>query len=250
MSDTLKHPPYGNWRVQNEDGRIMFRCDDRKARWYLSKGLAVSISPDTIRLTFKPKGEGHTEEFWLQDKYNVCVVCGHEKELTKHHVLPKCYRKYFPEELKSHYAYDVLVLCRKCHKSYESHADDLKKQLAIEYESPLEGVGASVDQVLVKVKYAAKAILKYRKKMPQSRIAEFTSILAAYCQKEIDEETIKACSCLDPNMNKDYISHGQGVIDRVTDLEIFARRWREHFVCTMNPMYMPEGWAVERSYKR
>src|ERR1041384_8499749 len=50
-------PPYGNCAVLPPDSDVvMFRCNDDRRSWYLSRGLAAVVSKDpaVIRLTFKP----------------------------------------------------------------------------------------------------------------------------------------------------------------------------------------------------
>lgn len=39
---------YGNWQVQSPDGILMFRCESKKANWYLSRDLAESVSENII----------------------------------------------------------------------------------------------------------------------------------------------------------------------------------------------------------
>lgn len=53
-------------------------------------------------------------------------------------------------------------------------------------------------------------------------------------------------------MNKDYISHGELVVRAVKDrgeLKLFQRKWRQHFVDTMQPQFLPKLWSVEHDPK-
>ena len=41
---------------------------------------------------------------------------GNIGNLTRHHVVPHCYRRNFPQELKAYCSHDVLPLCHSCHE--------------------------------------------------------------------------------------------------------------------------------------
>ena len=79
---------YGNCQVLSPEGILMFRCDQKKANWYLNRDLADPINNDplVIKLKFEPKGLGnHAKPFGLTEMVNKCVNCGSEEFLTKHH---------------------------------------------------------------------------------------------------------------------------------------------------------------------
>ena len=97
MTRPLKTNLYGNFHVLSPEGDIMFHCNEDKINWYLTRNLADKISPTAIQLRFKPNGPGHMgDHYYMSQKENKCVVCGTESQLTRHHVIPYCYRRYFP----------------------------------------------------------------------------------------------------------------------------------------------------------
>jgi len=129
---------YGNCKVFSPQDELMFLCLEKKAKWYLDRGLAIIVKEDPleIKLTFQPNGKGHTfnSAYYLAKKENKCVVCGETdiKELTKHHVVPSEYVKHFPLEVKSRSSHDIVAICQKCHYDYENnHAQKLKMMLLI-----------------------------------------------------------------------------------------------------------------------
>jgi len=78
------------------DGIEMCRLSAEKAQWYLSKNLAQPMDePKCIKLNFKPNGLGFTrcQDFYFQNRKNKCVVCGSEKDLSRHHIVPKYCRR-------------------------------------------------------------------------------------------------------------------------------------------------------------
>eukprot|EP00798_Chlamydomonas_sp_ICE-L_P011060 gene11060-18667_t len=52
-------------------------------------------------------------------------------------VVPACYRKNFPIQLKSHRSHDVVLLCFDCHQVAQKAAERVKRQIADELSIPL-----------------------------------------------------------------------------------------------------------------
>jgi len=249
-NNTLKTPLYGNCRVQNPDGVHIFNCGEKKANWYLKRDLAsvICLEPFTIQLKFIPNGHGHANDnFYLQKRQNICVSCGINEGLTKHHVVPYCYRKFFPEHLKNHTAYDILPLCSECHENYEIHAQQLKKQLADEYAIQHENAKV-LDTELKNVCLAASALLNHSDSIPPERNAYLTAILIDYFNKdEITREDLEKAANLEYNTQRaNYKPEGQAVVENISDISLFVQRWRKHFVDSLKPQYMPQHWIVER----
>lgn len=242
---TMNKLPYGNYKVLDHKGNLMFRCEPKKFHWYIDRGLAKKINEKTIQLLFEPAGRGHIgDEFYLSEKLNNCVVCGSDKYLTKHHVVPKCYKKYFPDDLKNHSSHDVLVLCSCCHEKYEILALSLKEEIASEYNMPVGGT-VDIDFDALKAKKAANALILHRHEMPLQRIEELEQRIKDYFNKaNINETNIVEAANLITGGN--YVYHGQYVVSRITDLNAFVKRWRLHFVKTMKPRNLPVAWDVER----
>lgn len=55
----------------------------------------VSDDPLRVRLNFEPQGRPDSQEdYYLQQKDNICVVCGSGEHLIRKQVIPKEYRRY------------------------------------------------------------------------------------------------------------------------------------------------------------
>jgi len=255
MSKTLANPPYGNCKVLDLAGKLMFRCGPDKVQWYLDRDLARVISTDdpfTIQLTFVTNGPGHVgDDYFLQDKANVCVVCASTDMLTMHHVVPRCYRRHFPEQLKSHSSHDVVVLCIDCHEDYEHHAFKLKQEIAKEYGVPVSGKGVCVDECLRLVRSAGGTLSRYRPQLPAKREQELLDVLRDYYGRDaITDEDIEEAAAIDHRVTEDFVHHGKYVVANTPDLEAFVKRWRKHFIVTMKPQHLPDGWDLERTIHR
>lgn len=95
-----KTPLYHNAKMLAPDGEPLCVCDNRKADWYVQKGLAEVVEEDplTVRLRFEPSGrpEGVAGQYYLIVKSNVCVVCGAEDSYLRKYIVPHEYRRFFP----------------------------------------------------------------------------------------------------------------------------------------------------------
>lgn len=199
-------------------------------------------------MNFKPKGEGERNcKFQLEDKENICVVCGESDGLTRHHVVEYEYRKHFPLSYKSHNSYDVLLLCSICHAKYEIEAMKLKKKISVKYNIPLSGLGWKNCSKLMSIKKAGAALLKHKDKIPNERREELEMILKNhYNVDKVDEELCKNALEIQTIIKYDhYISHGEGVVKNLEDLIDFIEMWRSHFLETMKPQYLSHHWSVK-----
>ena len=248
MSRLLKNIPkdrkiYGNCRVLSPNGILMFRCDERKANWYLRRNLGeiVSNNPLVVRLNFEPNGLGnHNKQFGLSDMPNICVVCGTKNHLTRHHVVPYCYRKNLPIELKSHNHHDILPVCVDCHEYYEKFADKLKSELSTKYNAPLN---VKVDKEILRYRKMSSLVLRNDINIPTNRITELRSKIKSFLGiKRLTRKRLTQLSRVELRINK---THGQIVISNV-DIKEFVQMWRKHFVDSTNPKFLPDNWKIDK----
>jgi len=235
---------YGNFKVESPDGILMFRCGEKKINWYLKRSLAEYVNENTIRLNFTPNGLGnHQRDFGLTQMKNHCVCCGTTDYLTRHHVVPICYRKYFPLDIKSHNFHDVLLMCVECHDTYERKADELKKQLSLEYKAPINGELETKGDLVKYVKIAT-TLVGDTSNIPQSRIQFLRGQIKSYfgikklTQNKIDEISKSKSTIIRK-------THGEIVVSQLKDIQNFVELWREHFINSNDCKYLPENWSVK-----
>lgn len=235
---------YGNCKVFSPNDILMFKCDEKKANWYLKRKLATVINqhPLSIKLNFEPNGLGnHNKKWGLSVMENKCVVCGEYEFLTKHHVVPHTYRKNFPIEVKSHKFHDVLPLCIGCHEKYESLADDLKYKLSIDYNAPLNPV--KKENKSLKYRKIASALLREDINIPKERKDQLIKEIKSFfdIKRLSKSRLIKISKIKEKNTNK---KHGQIVYESLNDLQEFVEMWRKHFIDNMKPSYLPNNWDI------
>ena len=245
-----KNKIYGNCTMTAPDGTVMCRCDEKKANWYLDRNLATVMGekPLVIRLDFEPKGLAHSDDpYYLSVKKNICVVCGSEDalELTKHHCVPKQYRKNFPDKLKKYNSHDIVSICYKCHEDYEMIALSLKRAIAREVGIELH-VPHEYDNELRHITGLAYAVLEHGDKMPPERKADLIKEISDHFEKEITEEELREIAGIEiVSIDVKHVNHGKFVVEQLGDIEAieaFVQRWRKHFVDMMKPKFLPDYW--------
>jgi hypothetical protein len=264
-----------NWKVYHPSGRHMFTCGEKKAQWYLDRNLAVVIGVKKIRFTFKPKGNGFedNEEFGRGVRESKCVVSGLEDGLQRHHIVPYCYRTYFPEAFKSKNHHDVVLINHEIHSDYEQMANQYKDDIAriygvktinefnVEYTAKLRDAGKPNSILLNAIHSLFKCYgrmpdeVKFEKlhficdnsNLPYDMLVElnYIQIYKLYLRlRQAHVEEIEAFK----TENRYLYDHGYHVVQKLdTEEKImdFVKLWRNHFIDTMQPVYMPHGWSVD-----
>jgi hypothetical protein len=250
MTQAKQTEIYSNCSVLHPDGFLMFRCHRDRADWYLERDLAEIITeqPLVMKLKFVPAGLGNKNQpYYLAQKINRCVCCGTNEDLTKHHVVPRCYRKFFPEELKNSSSHDVLIVCVPCHMKYETHAMQRKIQLEHEYNIPITAVMDTEVLNLAKAVSAACALVSYQDKIPLARQEVLKTTIAEQGFKTDYESLCELAGSRKKRQRKPRreFTHGKLIVEKITDLEAFILMWRKDFIDTMDPQYLPELWSLD-----
>ncbi|XP_045615854.2 exonuclease 3'-5' domain-containing protein 2 [Procambarus clarkii] len=254
---TRKGPLYHNCQLRAPDDQPLCTCDPKKAQWYIEKGLGVLISEDPliVRLKFEPAGRPQVErddgKFYLQERHNICVVCGEDESYIRKNVVPHEYRKHFPDILKDHQSHDVVLLCLECHRLSNLHDNALRYLLAKEFKAPIgteQDVKVTIDHTRKIVRNAAGALLRSQDNIPEKRVKELESIVKNYFNiEEISVKHLQDGANLDVKiLNEGYQAHGEKVYEayKKVGLVKLEQRWRQHFLDTMNPLFMPECWSL------
>jgi len=258
MNDGVKKPIYGNKKVYHPEGYLMFYGDDKKIDWYLKRNLAVFKDENSIQLTFIPKGKGSAIDLYgATPKENICVVCGNTDNLTRHHLVPYCYRKHFPEEYKSNNFHDVVPVCGLHHKEYEVKASELKRIIGNECgitDSLLRNM-PSEDVRKRHIGGVLLCLMEHRNVLPKERIEELEDKAKSYFQlKELPtdlSDLFKKVKTPKPTYkNKRETSKFKIVVAKIESIQEFVEQWRTHFIECMNPQYLPNGWDIKRNAKR
>jgi hypothetical protein len=264
-----------NWEVYHPNGTHMFTCGEKKATWYLERDLAIRTADGKIMLTFEPKGNGfeNNEIFGKSVREAICVVTGVEEGLQRHHIVPYCYRTYFPEKYKSKNHHDVVLINHETHSEYERLATQYKDEIAemfgvktisefnMEYTFKLREIGRdnaillntihSLFKTYGKVSYEVK-LQKLRQisestGIPYKTVSNYNYIQLYKMYLLLKEEHIKEQYEFKQNHRQEY-DHGYHVVQKLDTeekIEDFVKLWRKHFIDTMQPQFMPIGWSID-----
>ncbi|KAL8583989.1 hypothetical protein ACOMHN_048596 [Nucella lapillus] len=256
MYSTRSRPLWDNCELLAPDGQPLCTCDSRKAAWYIKRGLGdkVSDNPLVVKLRFEPSGRPKSSRnYYLQQKENLCVVCGKTESYARKFIVPQEYRKFFPLLLKEHTSHDVLLMCPQCHRVSSDYDGLLRQQLANECQAPLNsGQNSSTfqDHFLQQVKSAGRALKLNRGKIPAPRVQELEKTVMDYFGvSELTPELIEDSCNVDIRLERGgYVNHAHQVVKHMAEhggLIQFQARWRRHFVQTMKPQHLPAYWSVD-----
>lgn len=261
-----KSPLYDNCFLHAPDGQPLCTCDKKKAKWYLDKGIGVleSEEPFIVRLLFEPSGRPDSQQdYYLTAKENLCVVCGKADSYIRKNIVPHEYRRHFPTEMKDHNSHDILLLCTSCHAASNVHDSFLKQQLAEEFSAPQgceEGVRIFEDSDRRKVRSAARALLTAGEGLPEQRREELQALIKSFLnlndEEGATEEALQQAANLETKiLNEAYVPHGLKVVQAHAEqglrgLMVLERRWRQHFLTTMQPRHLPPLWSIDHNHSK
>ncbi|XP_076155567.1 exonuclease 3'-5' domain-containing protein 2 isoform X2 [Alosa pseudoharengus] len=263
-----KSPLYDNCFLHAPDGQPLCTCDKKKAKWYLDKGIGElqSEDPFIVRLLFEPSGRPETQQdYYLTAKQNLCVVCGKADSYIRKNIVPHEYRRYFPAEMKDHNCHDILLLCTACHAASCTYDGQLKQQLAQDHGAPQgceEGVRLLEDSERRRVRSAARALLTARDGLPQARRTELLLLIGSYMQQdgeqvaEVTQDMLQKAAGLETRIfNEGYVPHGLKVVgvyakSGLRGLMELERLWRQHFLSSMRPRFLPPLWSVSHNHDK
>lgn len=241
---------FDNCIIQAPDGVNLSRCGNKKVRWYIQNGLAdiVAENPTTIRLKFEPSGRcGLKDPLLMDGKPNICVVCGVTENLTRHHIIPYSFIKHMKIEYKVDIIRDIFPCCEYCHHEYEKKSMERRNQMAKELGIPLNGIDSEEMRKIRKATGAAVALTDVKNIIPECRKEQLRQIIRNFTGKsEVSNEDLESLTNYRIDEREDYVCFSKYVAEQVVDYNDFAREWREHFVSTMQPKYMPEAWKTDR----
>ena len=290
VSNSLcKGPIYDSCKMLAPDGQQLCFCDSKKMSWYIERNLAelVSKDPPVFRLIFEPNARGCVDEnlqssnFYIESRDNCCVICGKKENYLRFHVIPILYRSCFPENLKSHKSHDVVLLCIECHEKARKVYEKKKEEISIKYGVPLNIMSDEKNNYLkvTQFKKKCKILLDNKKKsLPDTakiklkkNVIEMFNFLVKNMEEFknfVDKNNIKCENEGDINdeflntfcykFNIDIIDtpegkrnlHGKLVIEKVKDLKEFIMEWRQFFLDSFKPKFLPKEWSVKHEIVR
>lgn len=238
---------YGDNKIYSPDGKLMFLTGGRKLDFYINKKLVQKIGDKSYKLLFEPKGKGHSERntSLLEPRENKCVVCGELDllELTRHHIIPSRFRKYFPENIKGNNYRYVVFVCNTCHNNYGQHEnlynDVIAKELGIKNLQQCNEEIYLKKRIIIGIANALlfRTIPEQRNKELQEKFVENTGL-------EPTEKNLFKVHKWKYEPQDDNNDFGKLVVDNINNIYEFQQRWLEHFVECMKPQFLPKDLKI------
>lgn len=221
---------YDNYKMIHPNGRLMCYCNEKRARWYVKMNLGY-IKNDSLFLTFTPNGEGEPD-LLLTKKPNICVITGSTEKLSKHHIVPYCYRKHFKNEFKSRNSLDVVAINRKVHDEYEVFATELKKKLD-------DLLISDLDKQYYKAFNFCKGFIKNI--IPNARYIDPYIFIKKQIKYEEYMELYKFTD--DTLLSNILVDNNYKVIVDILGPEQLTILWKLHFIKYAKPNFLNSGWS-------
>jgi hypothetical protein len=258
-----------NWKFYHPDGDLMFINNEHKANWYLKRNIVRLIGDKEVQFIDKPKVKRRPgDDYLITPIERICVVCGVEEELQKHHVIPTLYRQFMPDEYKSNNHHDVVIICSKHHEHYERiYSNFFRDELAELFDVPTVNELINSKTVIYRthkiIINKATSLMKYNSNMDIDKllrlsndILKSTAVLKHHKDAFLTETELKkvvryhtkALKSLADDLD-DYIGikHAKKIVDKCIEQGIlyeFIVNWRRNFIENMQPQYMPVGWDM------
>lgn len=180
---------------------------------------------------------------------DICCVCG-SLGLTRHHVVPACYRTPLHHDRNYHDQHDVVFACHGCHNKYELYAKGLRYELCKQYDVPMDGIGIVWPDGAAAMR-GARALVRHGNRIPAERADELRADIALHLGREPKESDMLELAEMrwQPAPGPDYVSHGELLVARIEDMQAFWRMWRAHFVKKMKPCFLPSDWNPDREVR-
>ena len=238
---------YGNIKIYSPSGDLMFLANDDKLRFYKKKDL-IEQTTDGYRLKFEPKGLGHgsRNRELLEPRNNVCVVCGNNdlSLLTRHHIIPSRFRKFFPLNIKGNNHRYVVLLDVFHHDEYNTYENELNDKLAIELG--VQTLKQCNEKIYIEKRIItgiANTILS-NEDVPYERIQLLKEEFHARTGMEATEDNLLKVnkSRYEPECKDD--NFGKLIVDKVKNIYDFQQMWLEHFVISMKPKFLPNDLKI------
>ena len=243
--------------MEDPHGKPMTTIDTRRALWYLSRNLAVSLGPrnsyaDVIRLTFTPK-KNSSSRCARQTVETRCVVCGSVEDLTLHHVIPISIKRHFPAELKEHTREWCVLVCQEHHKEAERVAQPI---YASSLQSAMQGIQTPIEKrhrelwavyaVSFRQRAEWKRLLSESPELEPLMAKSMSEILQA---NEILREEILSLKLRETKKHlaarKAAASEwGRAFIAERGGIDRLKETFRDAFL-GLNPKYLPEGFLQD-----
>ncbi|XP_069714365.1 exonuclease 3'-5' domain-containing protein 2 isoform X2 [Phaenicophaeus curvirostris] len=207
-----KSPLYDNCFLHAPDGQPLCTCDRKKAQWYLDKGIGelVSTDPFVVKLRFEPSGRPESQVDYYLTVKENLCVVCGKRESYIR-------KNIVPHEYRRHFPIQM--------KDHNSH------------------------DVLLLCTSCHAISNYYDNHLKQQLAEEFHAPIGSEEGVRLLEDPLRRIC------NESYMPHGLKVVQcfakgGLRSLMQLERRWRQHFLDSMQPKHLPEQWSVDHNHMK
>ncbi|XP_017686198.1 PREDICTED: exonuclease 3'-5' domain-containing protein 2 isoform X2 [Lepidothrix coronata] len=207
-----KSPLYDNCFLHAPDGQPLCTCDRKKAQWYLDKGIGelVSTDPFVVKLRFEPSGRPESQVDYYLTVKENLCVVCGKRESYIR-------KNVVPHEYRRHFPIQM--------KDHNSH------------------------DVLLLCTSCHAISNYYDNHLKQQLAEEFGAPIGSEEGVRLLEDPLRRIC------NESYMPHGLKVVQcfakgGLRSLMQLERRWRQHFLDSMQPKHLPEQWSVDHNHMK
>lgn len=129
---------YGEYEFYSSDGVFLGYASKTKIRFYSKRNECCNIDHFHKKITFnKPFDASRVKSTVHYVKENICVVCGDDYNLSATKVIPKCFTRHFPPEIKTG-SENIISVCKSCLNRVNKHVRAYEQKLYQEYSIDIE----------------------------------------------------------------------------------------------------------------
>ncbi|XP_064920469.1 exonuclease 3'-5' domain-containing protein 2 isoform X3 [Columba livia] len=207
-----KSPLYDNCFLHAPDGQPLCTCDRKKAQWYVDKGIGelISTDPFVVKLRFEPSGRPESQVDYYLTVKENLCVVCGKRESYIR-------KNIVPHEYRRHFPIQM--------KDHNSH------------------------DVLLLCTSCHAISNYYDNHLKQQLAEEFGAPIGSEEGVRLLEDPLRRIC------NESYMPHGLKVVQcfakgGLRSLMQLERRWRQHFLDSMQPKHLPEQWSVDHNHMK
>ena len=168
-----------------------------------------------------------------------CAVCGVKRKLTRHHLIPQCYLKAIKAGSNPDIPSEIIKICAPCHQSYEDTVPSFRKSLEREHGIVRTKQDIALQTINNLVVYRCSLLTD--EQLDENMEFLRTAFGSHLTMEDIPEIWKKRVATI----KRKKQTNNERMVYNVDSYQDFARRWRAHFIVTMNPKFMPDELRIK-----
>lgn len=248
-SDSVPNLVYEKYELYSSDGIFIGFSSKRKIKFYAKRQKYCTVDHSAKKIIFNtPYDSVRNRSVVHYDKLNQCVVCGDAYNLSATKIIPNCFTRNFPPEIKTG-SENTIAVCKTCLCNVAHYIESYKKKLYQEYNLNIYHY-----KNLNKISYCYRMVKLYLKNSTQIHrsniLKKITKILClTYFKQKCNNKLSLTKEQLESfvndveenkiiNPSRDYLN--DELIERYGDMAKFKKQWLHDFNLAIEMPFVPK----------